>query len=322
MLAEDYPVGCANTYIYPRSHLQTADWLAATDKTPTRERTGGDGSMELPDLPYEEPAPISGLAGDVIALQAGTVHTASRNITDGARKVLFLNFTKRDSKSYRQVDPGSVDVQREWRAVLRSRFPAARRHILGASGDGGTVRVGAVQMISTGADPDGNLAKAERFARDAHRAGVKILCFPECASTSFDWVAGEANPTSKPCPRAELVPGGPSVELFVALAAELDMYMIFGCVEREEGSNDLFNTAFVCGPSEGYIGKFRKVTSETEFVDGTEAPLFETRYGTLGIFICSDMRLPELARLLVLKGAQMVSRRKLQTDLHMCVGLT
>ena len=102
------------------------------------------------------------------------------------------------------------------------------------------------------------------------------------------------------------MPGGSSVELFVSLAAELDVYIIFGCVEREEGSDDVFNTAFVCGPTEGYIGKFRKVTSEKEFVDGTEAPVFETRYGTLGIFICSDMRLPELARLLVLKGASML----------------
>ena len=92
---------------------------------------------------------------------------------------------------------------------------------------------------------------------------------------------------------------------FVALAAELDIYIIFGCVERED-SDDLFNTAFVCGPEEGYIGKFRKVTSELEFIDGTEAPVFHTRYGTLGIFICFGMRLPELGRLLVLKGAQML----------------
>eukprot|EP01052_Picozoa_sp_SAG31_P078012 SAG31_NODE_37455_length_304_cov_0.756098_1_plen_100_part_11 len=81
-----------------------------------------------------------------------------------------------------------------------------------------TVRVGAVQMVSIGgeAGPDRNMVKAERYARQAQRAGVQILCFPECASTSFDWVAGEVNATAKPCPRAELVPGGPSVELFVA----------------------------------------------------------------------------------------------------------
>ena len=156
-------------------------------------------------------------------------------------------------------------------------------HVFRARSGQHTVRVGAVQMISIGgeAGPDVNLAKAERYAREAQRAGVQILCFPECASTSFDWVVGEVNPTTKPCPRAELVPGGPSVDLFVALAAELDMYIIFGCVEREEGSDDLFNTAFVCGPEEGYMGKFRKVTSEPEFVDGTEAPLFKTRSVTI-----------------------------------------
>ena len=37
----------------------------------------------------------------------------------------------------------------------------------------------------------------------------------------------------------------------MSLATELDMYIIFGCVEREEGGDDVFNTAFVCGPTEG-----------------------------------------------------------------------
>ena len=54
------------------------------------------------------------------------------------------------------------------------------------------------------------------------------------------------------------------------------------------------------------MGKFSKVFSEKVFADGEEAPVFDTRYGRIGIFICADMRSPELSRLLVLKGARLL----------------
>ena len=79
------------------------------------------------------------------------------------------------------------------------------------------MRVGAVQMISTGAEagPNGqNLAKAERFARDAHRAGVKILCFPECASTSFDCEYQYLSPVPFNRAALDIIPTGPCQLLF------------------------------------------------------------------------------------------------------------
>jgi predicted amidohydrolase len=164
------------------------------------------------------------------------------------------------------------------------------------------VRVGAVQLVSQSRDVDGNVERALAYCDRAARRGVQILCFPECASTGFDWLA---DPAGAGRVHAEPVPG-PLVERFAAKARETGVYIIMGVVERAPGSAALYNTAFLVGPDEGYIGRHRKILSESVFHDGTDAEVFPTRYGKIGIFICADMRSPELCRLLALKGANLL----------------
>jgi predicted amidohydrolase len=164
------------------------------------------------------------------------------------------------------------------------------------------VRVGAVQMISTEVNIEANIAKALAYCDEAAQRNVDILCFPECASTGFDWAVNEVPAKTI---YAEPIPG-PLVERFVEKAKQRNLYIIFGAVERPKGSKKLYNTAFLVGPEEGYIGKQRKVLAEPVFARGREANVFETRFGRIGIFICADMRSPELSRLLVLKGAKIL----------------
>ena len=165
-----------------------------------------------------------------------------------------------------------------------------------------SIRVGAVQFISTPDDVGGNVARALDFCDRAAKRGVQILCFPECATTSMDWCnepGGATRVFSEPVP-------GPTVEQFVAKAEATGMYIIMGLVERSPGSQTLYNTVFVVGPEEGYMGRYRKVLPGPLFGPGEEAPIFATRFGRIGIFICADMRSQELARLLALKGAQIL----------------
>ena len=129
-----------------------------------------------------------------------------------------------------------------------------------------------------------------------------MLCFPECASTGFDWLKDER---ATELVYAEAVPG-PMVEAFADKAREADMYIILGMVERPHNAKKIYNTAFLVGPEEGYIGRYRKIYSESVFEDGTDADVFDTRFGKVGIFICADMRSPEVSRLLVLKGAKVL----------------
>ena len=164
------------------------------------------------------------------------------------------------------------------------------------------MRVGAVQMISQQGEIGANVAKALNYCDQAAKKGVEMLCLPECASTGFEWL-GDRDAAAKVY--AEPVPG-PMVEVFAEKARATGMYIIFGVVERPRNSKKIYNTAFLVGPEEGYIGRHRKVHAEKVFAPGAEAPVFDTRYGKVGIFICADQRSPELSRLLALKGARIL----------------
>ena len=164
------------------------------------------------------------------------------------------------------------------------------------------MRVGAVQMISHQGEIGANVAKALDYCDQAAKKGVEMLCLPECASTGFEWL-GDRDAAAKVY--AEPVPG-PMVEVFAEKARATGMYIIFGVVERPRNSKKIYNTAFLVGPEEGYIGRHRKVHAEKVFAPGAEAPVFDTRYGKVGIFICADQRSPELSRLLALKGARIL----------------
>ena len=169
-------------------------------------------------------------------------------------------------------------------------------------GDEGRVRVGAVQLLADPHDFGANVERALAYCDRAARRGVQLLCFPECATTGFDWLTAADGVARVAREAAQPVPG-PLVERFAAKARETGMYIVAGMVERPAGSAALYNTAFLVGPEEGYIGRHRKVLAERVFAPGAEAAVFPTRFGPVGIFICADMRSPELARLLALKGA-------------------
>jgi predicted amidohydrolase len=108
---------------------------------------------------------------------------------------------------------------------------------------------------------------------------------------------------------AETVPG-PSTEYFGKLAKEHDLYIVAGLVERE--GKTLYNTSALIGPDGKMVGKYRKVTlprSEVEhgITPGRDYPVFDTRFGKVGMMICYDGFFPEVARALTIKGAEVIA---------------
>lgn len=108
-------------------------------------------------------------------------------------------------------------------------------------------------------------------------------------------------------PLAEPVPG-PTTEAWTELARESDGYVVGGLCERD--GERLFNTAVAVGP-EGLIGHYRKVHLFAEekiaFVPGDLGfPVVRTRWGTVGICVCYDLRFVEVVRLMALQGADLI----------------
>lgn len=108
---------------------------------------------------------------------------------------------------------------------------------------------------------------------------------------------------------AETVPG-PSTKYFGELARNHNCYIVVGLFEREK--HLIYNVAVLLGPSGEVVGKYRKVTLprgeiEGGIMPGGDYPVFETRFGKVGMMICYDGFFPEVARELTKNGADVIA---------------
>ncbi len=170
----------------------------------------------------------------------------------------------------------------------------------------GRFKVALGQMECIVGDKEANLAKMEEMAKRAREEGAELIVFPELSLTGYvcrDLFYELAEP----------VPG-PSTERVAELARREDIYVVFGLPERSPVSASvLYNTAVLVGP-EGFIGAFRKMHLPTHsvfeekryFRPGYGAEVFSTRLCRVGLMICYDAFFPEVARLLRLRGAQLI----------------
>lgn len=149
-----------------------------------------------------------------------------------------------------------------------------------------------------------NAEKCEQFARfvaQAQREKVDLLVLPE---TLTYYKSGR---THVDC--AESIPG-PSSKYFGKLAKAHNTYIVAGLIERDQ--HLVYNTSVLLGPDGNLVGKYRKVTLprgeiEAGLTPGDELPVFQTRFGKLGMMICYDGFFPEVARELANNGAEIIA---------------
>jgi predicted amidohydrolase len=108
---------------------------------------------------------------------------------------------------------------------------------------------------------------------------------------------------------AEEVPG-PSTEYFGQLAKKHNLYVVAGLVERD--GHLIYNVAVLLGPSGELVGKYRKVCLPRGEIEGGVAPgkdypVFQTRFGKVGMMVCYDGFFPEVARHLSNRGAEVIA---------------
>ena len=108
---------------------------------------------------------------------------------------------------------------------------------------------------------------------------------------------------------SEPVPG-PSTRYFGELAKRHDLYIVAGLIERDGPL--IFNVAVLMGPEGDIVGKYRKVClprgeEEAGVQPGSEYPVFETRFGRVGMMVCYDGFFPEVARELSNNGAEVIA---------------
>src|SRR5262249_54289549 len=126
--------------------------------------------------------------------------------------------------------------------------------------------------------------KCRQFApmiEQAAKQGADLIVLPETLTQ-------EPGRPYQEC--AEPVPG-PSTEYFGTLARKHDCYVVAGLLEKDR--NLVYNVAVLIGPDGLVVGKYRKVTLprgeiEGGITPGHEYPVFETRFGKVGMMVCYD----------------------------------
>ena len=170
------------------------------------------------------------------------------------------------------------------------------------------VNVGLIQMDCSGARSD-NLDRAETMVRDAAGKGAQVILLPEVFHELFFIMMLDMSVFDK----AEPIPG-PITEQMQKLAAELGV-VIVAPIYESVGSSVYYNSAAVIDADGSLCGVYRKnhIPLSTKFYEklyfkpgNLGYPVFETRFGRIGILICHDRHYPEGARALGLNGAEIL----------------
>ncbi len=160
-----------------------------------------------------------------------------------------------------------------------------------------------LQLLPTGT-PEGQLAKGLAACRKAKALGADIVLFPEL------WNCGYEIPQEAAALDAlSEEPEGPFVSAFGSLARELNLAIAITFLENRRNSLVLFDRHGLP------VLHYRKVHTcdfgdERVLIPGEDFRVtrLDTEKGpvTLGAMICYDREFPESARILMLKGAELI----------------
>ena len=168
--------------------------------------------------------------------------------------------------------------------------------------------VALLQMDCSGERPR-NIARAEDMIREAAGKGAQVILLPEVFHELFFIMSLDMSVFDK----AEPIPG-PITERMQELAAELGT-VIVAPIYESVGKSVYYNSAAVIDADGSLLGVYRKnhIPLSTKFYEklyfkpgNLGYPVFETRFGRLGILICHDRHYPEGARALGLNGAEIL----------------
>ncbi len=167
------------------------------------------------------------------------------------------------------------------------------------------ITVAAAQFDPHLGDVAYNVALMQAMLAEAARAGAALVVFPECAVTGYNFAQIEdARKVAEPV-------DGMSVTALAASCKALRIHCIVGTL-RPGDNEAVFNTAVLLGPS-GIIGVYDKAHLPFCGADkftahgNTGFTVFDTALGRIGMLICYDLRFPEAARTLALRGADIMA---------------
>ena len=163
--------------------------------------------------------------------------------------------------------------------------------------------------MSCGIDIQENIQKAAKLVNEAADNSANIVCLQELYTSQYFPQTVNVKHYNLACSLPN-----ESIEVMQKIAADKKLTIIVPVYEcARPGIN--FNTAVIVDTDGSIAGKFRKVhipdgpqyLEKYYFTPGDLGyPVFKTTHATIGVGICWDEWFPEVARILGMKGAEII----------------
>ena len=169
------------------------------------------------------------------------------------------------------------------------------------------MKIATIQFMPILKDKAYNLQHCSKLAVQAAQAGARLICFPELVTTGYSFMSR----TDAALFAETLDSKGAAFSLFKSLAIRLNSYIVWGMMEQEVGTGDLYNSQ-VCVAPDGSWTSFQKINlwgndflwakpgrSNPPIIEmrlsgkhPTDPPSALDKYTTkkLGMLVCRDIR--------------------------------
>jgi predicted amidohydrolase len=166
-----------------------------------------------------------------------------------------------------------------------------------------TFRIAVVQPIAhRPGEDEANIADAVAHIERAAGQGAHFVCLPETYPGPWRMPA-TFDPTAA----------------MVAAASRFGVHVVFGTIEPiDEQAATSYNLICMAYPDGRAPARYRRTHPngpwiytggtawEFQYVPGNEFPVFDTVHGKVGLAMCSEVYMPEVARALALRGAEII----------------
>ena len=181
------------------------------------------------------------------------------------------------------------------------------------------VRIASAAIIPKKWDKETNWKRIEKAVLKAAQKGdANVVVTPEGVLEGY--VINEVNGVKSEADKKEIIQkfielaepiDGEYIQKACNLCDKLDIYLVFGFLEKRDSK--LYNSVILIDTDGDIVGRYSKThfaqgyeINPDEYTAGNEYPVFDTPFGKVGMIICYDRQLPEPARIMALKGAQVL----------------
>ncbi|AFZ71218.1 putative amidohydrolase [Caldisphaera lagunensis DSM 15908] len=175
--------------------------------------------------------------------------------------------------------------------------------------DNNELKIGLTQLVSSRKKEE-NISKIEKFVKIAKNLGADMVVFPEIFMIHFT----SDDSLEKRASEAESLDGN-FVKNILKLSKQYNISITVGMYESIKNNLKVYNTTITTNDNGELLNVYRKTHlydafnfKESDFYEpsNNKYEVFDFKGFKIGIMVCYEVRFPEIARSLTLKGAEVI----------------